>query len=653
MKKSASKSASQTELPLGRAARAADKKSPARGKPKLKLVKRPAGAGDKEPAPALPLKVAAAGSTAGTTAAAEAIASGAMALPEAAGPRRRATAETLATKQREISVAEFFTKNRHLLGFDNPAKALLTTVKEAVDNSLDACEEAGILPELLVEITEINQERFRVAVQDNGPGIVAKQVPNIFGKLLYGSKFHRLRQSRGQQGIGISAAGMYGLLTTGKPVVITSRTGKGRPAHHFELIIDTKKNRAEVIVDTEVEWEGVDHGTRVEIELAATYKTGRRSLDEYLSQTAIANPHARVFYQPPKGRPQQMFERASSELPPEPKEIKPHPHGVELGALIETLKSTKARWLSSALQEEFSRVSLAVAQQICEAAGLDPHEKPQRLSTGDVEKLHRAIPTVKILAPPASCVVPIGETLVHAGLAKEIKADFVVSCTRPPAVYRGNPFVIEVGLAYGGELIQGGEAADDDDGAAAGGDDGGAADQPIRLLRLANRVPLLYQQSACAIFGAVTETRWKNYGLTQPRGSLPLGPMVLMVHMASVWVPFTSESKEAIAHYPQIIKEVKLALAECGRRLATHLRSLENRRHEAKRRSIFELYCGELVESLHSLTGREKKKLKQQLLDLAKKHTGFDEDEDEGVDDAVAAADTAGRGGAGDDGEED
>src|SRR6186713_3338829 len=146
-------------------------------------------------------------------------------------PRRRATAESMAAGQRDISVSEFFTKNRHLLGFDNPQKALLTAVKEAVDNSLDACEEAGILPELRVEIAELAENRFRVAVEDNGPGIVRPQIPKIFGKLLYGSKFHRLKQQRGQQGIGISAAGMYGQLTTGRPVRVVSRVGPRKPAH--------------------------------------------------------------------------------------------------------------------------------------------------------------------------------------------------------------------------------------------------------------------------------------------------------------------------------------------------------------------------------------------------------------------------------------
>src|SRR5271155_2445704 len=196
-------------------------------------------------------------------------------------PARRATAETMASRQRDISVSEFFTKNRHLLGFDNPAKALLTTVKEAVDNSLDACEEAGVLPDLLLEIKELAENRFRVVVEDNGPGIVKAQIPKIFAKLLYGSKFHRLKQSRGQQGIGISAAGLYGQITTGKPVIIFSKTGKGRPAFRIELRLDTKRNQPDVVGDTTVEWtesgstaDGArarprEHGTRVEIELVA------------------------------------------------------------------------------------------------------------------------------------------------------------------------------------------------------------------------------------------------------------------------------------------------------------------------------------------------------------------------------------------------
>ncbi|MFO0981375.1 MAG: DNA topoisomerase VI subunit B [Planctomycetota bacterium] len=546
--------------------------------------------------------------------------------PAAEAPRaarRRATAESMAQSQREISVSEFFTKNRHLLGFDNPLKALLTTVKEAVDNSLDACEEAGILPSLHVEVHELAEERHRVVVEDNGPGIVKGQIPKVFGKLLYGSKFHRLRQSRGQQGIGVSAAGMYGRLTTGQPVKITSKIGKGRPAHYFEIVIDTAKNVPLVLKDEPVPWDK-DHGTRVEIELQGTYKGGRRSVDEYLEMVAIANPHAEITYLPPKGKARVRYARATDELPREPDEIKPHPYGVELGALQRVLQETKGRTLRSALQAEFSRVSGKVADLIIAAAEVEGAMRPRDLTHQQVERLHQAIPRVKIHAPPTSCVVPIGEDLIRKGLEREIKADLYVSSTRPPAVYRGNPFQVEVGLAYGGELL-GREDADDEDANLADKAEGQFG--PITLLRFANRVPLQYQQSACAIFRSVVETRWRQYGLSHPRGGLPQGPMVLIVHIASVWVPFTSESKEAVAHYPEIVKEIKLGLRDCGRKLSIFLHKREHERNEARRRSIFEMYIGELVEALHRLTRSDRRRLQKKLEELARRHTGVADDD--------------------------
>jgi DNA topoisomerase-6 subunit B len=311
-------------------------------------------------------------------------------------PRRPAvTAESMGKAQREISVSEFFAKNRHLLGFDNKRKALLTTVKEAVDNSLDACEEAGILPDLEIAIEQVDEDRFRVRVLDNGPGIVKAQIPNIFGKLLYGSKFHRLKMSRGQQGIGISAAGMYGLLTTGKSVKINSRISPKKPAHHYEIQIDTKKNEPTIVVDKEVDvpWE---HGTQVEIELVATYTKGRQSVDEYLELTAIANPHVHVVYRPPTGETVDM-PRASDQLPPPTEAIKPHPNGIELGVLIRMLQDTASHWLSGFLSSEFSRVSTKTAEEICKRAGLNPRSHPRRIARQEAETLYKALQATKII----------------------------------------------------------------------------------------------------------------------------------------------------------------------------------------------------------------------------------------------------------------
>jgi DNA topoisomerase-6 subunit B len=510
--------------------------------------------------------------------------------------RRRETAQTLALKQREISIAEFFTKNRHLLGFDNPQKALLTTVKEAVDNSLDACEDAALLPTIKVTIEELSPDRYKITVEDNGPGIVKSQIPKIFARLLYGSKFHTLKQSRGQQGMGISAAGMYGQLTTGKPVRITSRISRKKRAHYYELMIDTSKNKPNILCDEKALWD-VDHGTKVELEIEAVYKKGRRSVDDYIQQTVLANPHAELFYSSPKDG-EIHYPRITEILPKDAIEIKPHPYGVELGLLINMLKDSQARNIKSMLMNDFSRVSPRVAIEILEKAEIDPSTKPRDLTNGDSEKIFRAIQEVKIMSPPANCISPIGEDLLFKGLRERVQADFYASCTRPPSVYRGNPFQIEVGLAYGGEL---------------------SAENPAEILRFANRVPLLYQQSACAITKSILSTDWRKYGLQQPRGSLPLGPIILLVYIASVWVPFTSESKEAIAHYPEIIKEVKLALQECGRRLSSHIRRHKKAEEEHKKRSYIEQYIphiGEALQDILKLKDRQKEKVISNLKEI-------------------------------------
>jgi DNA topoisomerase-6 subunit B len=472
-------------------------------------------------------------------------------------------------------------------------------VKEAVDNSLDACEEAGILPDLLVEIKELAENRFRVVVEDNGPGIVKPQIPKIFAKLLYGSKFHRLKQSRGQQGIGISAAGLYAQLTTGRPVTITSKTGKGRPAYRIELRIDTKRNQPDIVGDTTVDWgeEGDrsrEHGTRVEMDLVAAYRGGRTGVEAYLEQTVVANPHLALTFDPPKGE-KVSYPRVSNELPREAHEIKPHPHGVELGMLLSMLNDSPGKTVKEVLVDDFSRVSPKVADEICKAAKVPAKKEAASIHSDEAERLHKALGEVKLMAPPASCVVPIGETLLIEGLKRRFKAaEFYASTTRPPAVYRGNPFVVEVGLAYGGDL---------------------PLDEQAEILRLANRVPLQYQPKACAISEAVYETNWKSYEVTQPKGSLPVAPLAIAVHLASVWVPFTSEAKEAVAHYDELMKELKLAIQECGRKLGAHLRAREKALSEGRRLSLFQRYIPEVSDAISKIIGVPKAKVQQAFTD--------------------------------------
>ena len=542
------------------------------------------------------------------------------------------TAVEMGARQREISVSEFFTKNRHLLGFDNPRKALLTCVKEAVDNALDACEEAGILPEVTVQLEVVavgssaippasQATRFRVTVVDNGPGIVRQQIPKIFAKLLYGSKFHRLRMSRGQQGIGISAAGMYGQLTTGKPVKIISRIGPKAAAHYFEVQIDTKKNEPLVHENKQIEWDQ-PQGTQVAIEVEGRYQKGRASVDEYLEQTSIANAHVKLIYRTPEGETKE-YARAYHELPPSPKEIKPHPYGIEFGMFLKMLQEAKSQTLSGFLSSDFCRVTPALADDICKTAKVSPNARPRDIRGTIAEMLYHAVQSTKIMAPPTNCLSPIGEKAILSGLYKQIKGGFYTAVSRPPSVYRGNPFIIEAGLAFG--KAPDSEAKPERPAMPlAEGEQEEGDSELARVIRYANRVPLLYQQSACAIFKAVLATTWRNYGISQSRGALPAGPMAIFVHIASVWVPFTSESKEAIAEYDEIHKEITLALRECGRRLGLFLRRRERAASEFRRRNIFELYIEEVVEACNRLKGGKLsvEKLKAQLQKIASSRTG-------------------------------
>ena len=685
-------------------------------------------------------------------------------------------AEELAESQRSISIAEFFEKNKHMLGFDSGARALVTAVKEGVDNSLDACEEADIMPDIYVEVEDLG-DYFRLVIEDNGPGITKEQLPKVFGKLLYGSRFHKREQNRGQQGIGISAAVLYSQLTSGKPAKITSRTKGSETAHYFELIIDTDDNEPEISVDETTTWDR-PHGTRIEIEMEANLRA-RQQLHDYIKHTAVVNPHARIEFLEPNIEGPLKFERADgAQLPAETEEIRPHPHGVELGTLLKMLEATDSYSISGFLQGEFTRVGATTAEKVLNNFrdrhfGREMAWQPPKAHEGDIEvavraavankgkdatksfaravaeavadrerianhelrsivdaaaedaadgfgttfgstvrekattaawaeitgdtddgepretlasdlyglvddatssrkddatlkgladriaskfvdsederhrctrdelddyvqraaesteeyddatvgetarenvceaiwsvmvtvpdeppnvstvangrdtasELLEAMRETDIISPPTDCLAPITERLVEEGLRKEFDADFYAAATRDAAVSGGDPFIVEAGIAYGGEL-----------------DDGGTVD----VMRFANRVPLVYQRGACATTDVVKTINWRNYGLDQPGGSgLPNGPAVVMVHVASTNVPFTSESKDAIANVPAIEDEIELAIREAARELKSFLNKRRSMRQRREKQDKLGTILPEMATKLAAVTGRK------------------------------------------------
>ncbi len=469
------------------------------------------------------------------------------------------TGEKLFSQNREISISEFFNKNRHILGFESPQKSLFMIVKEAVDNSLDACEEYGILPEIEVIVQKADQDEFIISVEDNGPGINRKEVANVFGKLLYGSRFHQVRQSRGQQGIGITAAVFYGQITTGKHAVVETRIPGDDLTYRFEVGIDVKTNSGIIFSETP----GIKekpHGTKVTIHARGKYQEGKQSILEYLRETAAVNPDMHLKFTNPEGKTIR-FQRTIDELPKKAVAVKPHPYGTEIGDLQFVIADQRNESITQVLQNSFSRMSRKSAGEVLANANVEPEKKAESLSLQEIRRIVEAFATVKIMPPQTDCLSPLGIEYIRRGLRnvyEELKPSFYSKpVTRNPIVYKGNPIIVEVGLVYGGDL---------------------SPEEPIRIVRYANKVPLLYQQGACAITKAVSEFDWRQFGLEQRSGAgIPFGPMILLVHVCGTKIPYSSESKEAIAQVPEIVDEIKQALRISARSLRTFMRKRERR----------------------------------------------------------------------------
>ncbi|ACJ16252.1 type II DNA topoisomerase VI, subunit B [Thermococcus onnurineus NA1] len=528
------------------------------------------------------------------------------------------------------SVSEFFRRNAAMLGYTGKIRSLTTVVHEAVTNSLDACEEAGILPYVRVEIEELGREHYKVIVEDNGPGIPEKFITHVFGKMLAGTKAHRNIQSRGQQGIGISGAVMFAQITSGKATrVITSTGGDIIEAW---VKIDVDKNEGKIVKKERHPNPKGWRGTRIELEVKnVRYVRSKQGVYWYLKLTAIANPHAHIELIEPDGK-LIVFPRSSEEVPKPPVEMKPHPKGVLTDDVYRMAKKTRRNTVRRFLIGEFSRISdkkvdelikyiaalrliktekdKAVQDQLYERLMNGEVDKvlrsfkgytkvvkqvaklmekpPEKLSWHEAEEIVEAFKYMKFLAPPTHGLRPIGEENIEKGLKGILKPEFVTAVTRPPKVYSGGiPFQVEVGLAYGGEISSG-----------------------FDLLRYANRVPLLFDAGSCVTTLAARSIDWKRYKVDD----LERAPVVLMINVISVHVPYTGTGKQSIANVDEIHNEIRLAIMDAARRLQTYLSGKHRRLYQVKRKKTFEKYVPEIAKALSILTGEPEEEVKNYFL---------------------------------------
>lgn len=496
-------------------------------------------------------------------------------------------------RYQEVGVVEFFRKNLHMLGYSGPIRSFTTLVHEYVTNGLDACEEGGIMPDIKVKIKELGEKHYRLTIEDNGTGIPESYIPKLFGRMLSGTKFHRYVQQRGQQGIGSVGAMLFSQITTGKPVKISSSTGDGTIAT-VVMSIDVKKNQAKIHESTTKG--GKFRGTRITAEYKdIKYTRGEQGPYEYLRRTSVANPHAKITLTEPDGK-KTVWNRVTNKLPKQPKEMKPHPKGLKADDIRSMAHISKARKLGSFLERDFSRVSKLKVDELAKISKVDMEMDPHLIEHADAEKIVKAIAKTDFYAPSSDGLVPIGEQYIEKSILDVIKPEFMVVVERSPSVYSGGvPFVIEVGLAYGGGAGKG-------------------KDKNLEIMRFANRVPLVFDQGSCVLSKAVRSVEWKRYEITD----VDKAPLTVFINLISPHVPYTSAGKLAIASDADIMQEVRFALMDAGRKLKRHLGRMRRSKVSAKRKEILERYVPEVAEALSYLTGRKKEKLETDISALVR-----------------------------------
>ncbi len=496
------------------------------------------------------------------------------------------------SRYEEISPSEFFYRNRDVAGFSNPVRATYQIVRELVENSLDACDAAGVLPDIRITLEGEGQEKpyvsveYTIEVSDNGCGIPRRYIPSCFGKVFFGSKF-RIRQHRGVFGLGGTMAILYGQITTGKPFRVISGVKGDSKKYFFEMKIDIERNKPIILdsksIDKDPDW----HGTLIRFSFLGNYAMSKDRILEYLKLTALANPHARIEFEAPDGDGV-VFERAVNDPPKQTKEVLPHPAGVDVEIVRRAARASKAKNIVRFLETSFQCVGRKTALEIVKDARIDPNKSPRELNEHEIVSLTEAMTRRKYKAPSAKVLSPMGAELLKRSIERFLEPEFVRTLQRPPSSYSGHPFIVEAGIAYGGKIPEGGD---------------------IKIYRFANKVPLLYDRTAGVCWKVVSKIDWSRYRVSQGM------PVAIFVHICSTKVPYKGVGKEAIGDRPEIEKEIELALRKLGRELSLFLGRKRREAIMQKRSGIMRKYLEKIAEFSTQLAEKEEQPDVEPLLE--------------------------------------
>lgn len=513
----------------------------------------------------------------------------------------------LTERFRALSPSEFFYRNREIAGFSNPARALYQSVRELVENSLDATDAHGIFPEIKISIDreDSSEEIYSLTVEDNGIGIPPNHIPQAFGRVLYSSKYV-LRQTRGTFGLGAKMVVLYSQITVGKPVEVTSAARGSTRIYHYKIMIDISKNEPIVLEESYYPNTSSWHGTIVRVVLKGDWNRSKNKIIDYIKRTAIVTPYAEIIFKDPENN-LYIYERVANKLPKPPKEVKPHLRGIDLQTLKDMVERSRLRTLKDFLMEEFEGVGEKTAEAIIRLAGFRLNQSIKKMSLEDLKKLLNAIMEYKELRrPSADHLSPIGEDLIKIGLQNMFNPEFVEAVTRKPIAYEGHAVIVELGIAYGGIVPE------------------APFPEEILLLRYANKIPLLYDEASDVSFKVVSSIDWKNYGIEFP------ARLAILTHVCSTKIPYRGVGKESIADVPEVEREIENGLRDLARRLRNYINKKRRLEEEMRRAYTFIKYIPEVARGLsiiYDANGGVNKeiyeKIQEKLLHMVREKTSL------------------------------